>query len=166
MTKQESIKLFQDLNRLGNLKGVKFSYAIAKNIAMLKAEIESLEKAVAPSEEFMKEDEKRVALAKEHAKKDEKGEPVTVTEGGVSKFEMEDDKAFDESFKKLKEENKEIWDAREKQITEYNELLKTESTVELYKVAKCDIPNDINVMQMNSIMDLVEDSVPSPYPTK
>jgi len=166
MTKQESIVLYNNLQRLATLKGAKFAYAISKNSAILKSEIEALEKAVQPSEEFIKLDEKRVALAKECAKKNEKGEPETIVQNGVSSYVMEDDKVFEEKFKALKEEDKEIWEAREKQIKEYNELLKTESTVQLYKLSKSDIPNDITVGQMNSIYELIEEDIPSPYPPK
>jgi len=166
MNKQESVVLFQNLQKLANLKGVKFAYAVSRNSALLKEEIEALEKAISPSKEFMEADEKRASLAKECAKKDEKGEPMTITENGVSKYVMEDEKAFEEKFKVLKEENKELWEARENQIKEYNELLKTESTVKLHKITLSDVPTDITVGQMAGIQELIEEAVPSPYPAK
>lgn len=53
MKNGEALKLNRDLQDI-NLKGVKFSYAIARNIAILKPIIESLKKAQEPSVEFQK----------------------------------------------------------------------------------------------------------------
>ena len=63
-------------------------------------------------------------------------------------------------------EHQEAFDAREKQIAEYNELLKTESTIVLHKIALADVPQNITVQQMYGISDIVEESIPSPYPSK
>lgn len=165
MTKSESIALFQSLNKLGNLKGVKFAYAVSKNVSLLKPEVESLEKASTASEEFNEFEKKRVALVESFAKKDSEGKPQKTNKDGVDTYLIEDGKQeeLDEAFEKLKSENQEVWDARLKQVKEYNELLKTDSSVTLYKVALVDVPSDISVQQMYSISAIVEDATPSPY---
>jgi len=87
MKKSDSIILYQSLlpkyrdnlgnERLGllsNLKGAKFVYGLDRNLTLLKPEIESLEKASAPSEEYLKfEKEIRIPMVEGFAKKDEKG---------------------------------------------------------------------------------------------
>jgi hypothetical protein len=164
MTKNESVALYQSLNKLGNLKGVKFAYGVSRNISLLKPEIESLEKAVTVSEEYKEFENKRIALVEKFSKKDEKGKFVKVN----NNYEIEEGKQeeLDKEFEALKAENQEVFDSRLKQIEEYNELLKTESTVVLYKVALSEVPTDISVQQMFGISAIVDEAVPSPYPSK
>lgn len=162
MTKKDAVELYINLKKLGNLKGVKFAYGISRNVALLKPEIESLDKAQAPTEEYQKFDSLRLEIVKRFAKKDEKGEPIVKD----NNYEMENQATFDSAFDALKFEHKEVWDARLKQLDEYNELLKSESSVVLYKIALNDVPGDINVTQMYSINTIVEDLVHSPYPSK
>ena len=163
MKKSDSIVLFQALNKLGNLAGVKFAYAVNRNLALLKPELESLEKASAPSEEYMKfEKEIRIPMVEKFAKKDDKGKPIQKD----NQYEIEDQKGLVKAFAKVKEENKEVFEAREKQVLEYNELLKTDSDVVLFKISKDELPSNISVAQLNGIMAIVSEDIPSPYPTK
>ncbi len=161
MTKQEVIGLYKALNQLGNLKGVKFSYGVAKNLAIIKPEIESLEKASTPTEEYMNFEKVRISMVEQFAKKDEKG--VAVQENNVYIIEDGKQEEMESAFEALKSEHKEVFDGRQKQIEEYSELLNSESTISLYKVNLADIPADISVQQMNSIMPIVDDSIPSPF---
>ena len=162
MIKSEIINLFQSLQKLGNLSGVKFAYAVSRNIAILKPEVEALNKALEGSDEFKQFDEKRVELAKKHAKKDDKNKPL-VNRG---QFEIENQEAFDAEFETLKSEHQEVWDARQKQVDDYNDLLKTESELQLYKVSLTDVPVNITVAQMHSISDIVTEEITSPFPVK
>ena len=45
MTKQDIVELWQGLNKVRHLTGVKFAYAVAKNINILKPEVTALEEA-------------------------------------------------------------------------------------------------------------------------
>lgn len=168
MTKGETISLYNNLQKLGNLKGVKFAYARARNISLVKPEIEALEKALEASDEFKKYDEERVELAKEFAKKDEKGNPVKVKNAqGQEIFDgLENNPEWELAFEALKEENKEVLEARDEQVKEQNELLKTASTLQLYKVALSDVPADISGTQMEWISEMVSEDMPTPYPVK
>ncbi len=76
---------------------------------------------------------------------------------------MENLAGFTKDFEALKEEKKEVWKFREKQIAEYIELLKSNSDVQLYKISLESIPEDITVTEMYSIREIVEESTPSPY---
>lgn len=164
MTKSESIALFNALNTLGKLKGVKFAYAVSKNVSLLKAELESLEKASAASKEFEEFEVKRIAMVEKFAKKDKDGK----AEKKGNNYIIEDGKQaeLDKEFEVLKKENKDVWDARLKQLEEYNELLKTDSSVKLHKILLSDLPTDITVEQLYSIYSVVEDNIPSPYPAE
>ena len=164
MTKNDSIALFQSLNRLGTLKGVKFAYGVSRNISLLKPEVESLEKAAAVSEEYAEFEKARIALVEKFAKKDDKGKFIKKS----NNYEIEEGKQeeLDKEFEALKAENQKVFDARLKQIEEYNELLKTDSEVKLFKINLSDVPTDISVSQMYSISAIVDEDIPSPFQGK
>lgn len=159
MTKQEAVNLYINLNKLGNFSGAKFAYGVSKNINLLKVEVDALDKAFAPSEEYKKFDEERMVIVKKFAKKDEKGEPIVVN----NNYEMEDQEAFDVEFNALKANNQEVWDSRVKQLKEYGQLLESDSEVVLYKIFLQDIPEVIKVNQMFGINAIVNESIESPY---
>ena len=166
MTKGDNINLYSALSdkKLGSLQGAKFAYAISRNLSLLQPEIDALKKALEASDEFQKYDEARVELAKSHAKKNDKGEPETTKNAqGQETFVLENQEAFDKAFEALKEEHKATLEARQKQVDEQNELLKTESTVTLYKVSLADVPNAITADQMKAISEIVEDAILSPF---
>ena len=168
MTKEELLLLNQGLQKVLHLSGVKFAYAINRNLDILKPEMEALEKAAKPSEDYLKFDAERIELVEKYAEKDEKGKAKQVpmaTNPQQTEYVIEEgkQKELDKEFGKLKEKHKEAIEAREKQVKEYNELLKTETTkLEFHKVNISDIPNQINGIQMNGIKDIIIDSVVSP----
>jgi hypothetical protein len=167
MTKLDNITLYKALSdtKLGSLPGFKFAYAISKNLAILKTEIEALQKALEPSEEYKKYDEKRIGLAIKYSKKGENGEPKTIvnpTNPNIFEYELEDKEGFKNEFEGLREENKDVISAREAQIKEQDEFLKTESTLELYKVSLSDVPQNITVAQMQDISPIVTEDILSP----
>ena len=114
MKKNEILQLYRALNTLGQLQGVKFSYSISRNLAILKPEIEALEKASTASEEFIEMDKERIKLVEEYAEKDEKGKPKKKGNEYVIPEDKKED--FENAFEAFKIEHKELYDAREKQI--------------------------------------------------
>ena len=159
MTKNEVVQLFSALNQLGALKGVKMAYGVSRNLTLLKPELESLEKASVPTDEYKKFDELRIEMVKKFAKKEDKGEPVITG----NEFELEDKAGMEKAFDELKAEHKEVWDARMKQMEEYNELLKTDSSVVLYKINLSDVPADITVAQLHGISAIISEDIVSPF---
>ena len=159
MTKGEALVLFKNLNQLGNLNGVKFSYAIARNISLLKPELESLEKSMELPESFKKFDTERIELVEKYAEKDENGKPKKEkAENGSEQYVMgKEEKKFEKEFAILRTKHKEAVNLREKQIEEYTKLLTTDSQVGLYKIKLDDIPSEITARQMAGIYEIVED---------
>ena len=158
MLKSEAITLFRNLNSLGGLKGVKFSYAVAKNLNILKPELESLEKSMEGSDSFKEYEGKRIELVEKHADRDKDDKPMQEDiEGGKQYVVKANKKAFDKAFEALKKEYKTALDARKKQTDEYLELLTTESEVVLHKIKLGDVPTEITTSQMAGIYDLVEE---------
>jgi len=167
MLKKEVVALYQGLNRVGNLSGVKFAYAVSRNLAILKPEIEALEKITEPTDEYKKFDEERVKLVEKFALKDDKGKAKMVsmkenpqlTEYVVDPLKQEE---LNKEFEDLKNEYKEAVEGRENQIKEYNELLNTESEIQLHKISQSEVPNQITASQMNSIFAIVDEEIVSP----
>lgn len=111
-------------------KGVKLSYAIAKNRSALRSEIEAIQEADKPSEAFKAFEERRITTAKAHALKDEKGQPKVQ---GTA-FILEDPIAFEQTLSIIREQHKPAIEEREKQIKELNKLLDEYVDVSLYHV--------------------------------
>lgn len=158
MTKEEILNLSESLNDIKNLKGVKFAYFVARNIQIINSEIENIKKTLEPSKEYAEYNKKRIELAKKYSKKDDKGNPLTKKiNDSMINYELEDEKGFENEFNKLKEENKSILDIRKQQEKEFNDLLKTESDLTLFKININDVPNEITGEQLHNIINLIEE---------
>ena len=153
MTKRELLNLYISLNKLGHLQGVKFAYGIAKNINILRPEVEAIQKAQDAAPEYIKFDQERIDLAQSMANKDEKGNPET---NGMSyAITLRED--FDREFKKLQDKYDEAIKDREKQMGEYEELLKEEVEVKLYKIKLSELPEAITTEEVNKIFNIIEE---------
>ena len=152
MKNKEIIGVYQALSKM-DYQGCKFSYFVAKNLSVLGAEIDVIQKTIETSEAFAVYDQKRVELAEKYAKKDKEGKTVIVKNA----YQIEDQKAFDKGFEKLNKENKTVVDARAKQIEDYEKLLEEESKVAPYKIKQENLPEDMKTFDLRSIFDLIEE---------
>jgi cell fate (sporulation/competence/biofilm development) regulator YlbF (YheA/YmcA/DUF963 family) len=131
LTNQELVDLVNGLHKVKDLKGVKFALVVAKNIEMLQKELEHIDEASKPSEEFMK-----VSTEVQDCMKNGK----------------------EEEAKKLEEENKKLVDERKVQIEEVQVLLKEESTINIYTVYSNQLPGDITADQIMSVRNIIIDN--------
>lgn len=154
LTKKEVLDLHNGLHAVGNLSGVKFAYAVSKNIAKLKSEVVAFQEAYVPLPEFLAYEKERFALAEEYAKKID-GKAQKTIENGVERFVIENEKVFEKKLEALKKKHKKVVDAREKQIKDFEELMKEEIEIDLYQVLVSDIPEGISAKQMTSILPIV-----------
>jgi hypothetical protein len=154
MKNKDLYTLSQGLESVGNLVGVTFGYAVNKNKRIIKGEIEVLEESIKTSEGFSEFRKKQEEIVKKYAKKDEKGEFI------IKNFNYDiigNEQEIETAIAPLKEEYKEVIEARETQIKGYNELLEKESGIKLYMVKKEDLPKDITAKQLEGIFDIVEE---------
>jgi hypothetical protein len=151
MTNSKIIELYNGLLEITNLKGVKFSYAVAKNISILEKEVEVLRTTTKESDDFKQYEKERIELCKKLSKKDEKGNPTLVN----GQYIMENKETFDAEFKTLGEVYKLELDNRKAQLENFEKLLKVESTVELFKINIDQIPEDVTTAQMNVLYPLI-----------
>ena len=159
MTKGQTISLYRNLNQLGQLGGVKFSYAVARNINLLKTEIETIESTMKASPEFMAFENERIALLEKHAEKDEKGKlKKEIAENGSQQYVVGvNEKKFQKEFDVLKVKHKDAITAREKQADDYTKLLITESDFKPYMVKLAELPKEINARQTAGIYEIIEE---------
>jgi len=159
MKNKEILQLYNALQDVSNLSGVKFAYAVSRNINKVKPTLNSLEEAINPKEEYKEFESKRVELAKKYAKKNENGEPVTNTDldNNTKTYEIENQKAFQKEMTKLQKEYAQAITNREKQIEEYKNLLEEETQIDFYKIKKENLPEDITAQQLTGIFAIIED---------
>lgn len=140
MFKQDAVNLFNGLNSLGGMSGSpKFAYAVSKNLALLKPEIEAINKAGEVYEQ------KRMELARKYSKKNTfTGE----AEVHNNQFQLDDVAGFNTALQALREED---------DYKNYQELLNQPSDFFPYKIKLADLPTGINVQQMNAIINIVEE---------
>jgi len=124
--KRDLVNLMQGLLQVEDLKGVKFALIAAQNKELISEALKDVELKAEPTSEFK-------ALAKE-----------------MQHFDME--KQQDEIKAKEEEEgNKEIIDARKKQMEEVDKLLEASVEVDLKKLSESQLPKDINLRQLEAI---------------
>lgn len=146
MQKKELLNLYEAIKIVGDLRGMKFVYAMAKNVNLIKDEIDSILKAVNTDEKKEFED-KRIELAKKYSKKDKDNKPIMINNSYI----IGEEEKFNKEFSSLKKEYKECLDKEEK-------FLKTEAPkINFYKIDKDDIPEGITVNQLSNIFVLIKD---------
>lgn len=153
-------RLKQALEGLGSVENVSFAYCAVKNLKLLEKEIEILEEVRKPSDEFMKNFQPQVdELVKKHSKKDEEGNPELSDgpQGSTIQVDPANKAKFEKEFAKLEEENKPLVDQRMEQLTKFNDLLQEEVEIELVKIKKEDLPENIKVAELYGISDILED---------
>jgi ribosomal protein L11 len=134
-TNRELADLMQGLMAVKDLKGVRFSLQVTKNINLIKSELEHIEEAAKPSEEFLE-------IAK----------LVQVIEGSGKT-----DEEKKEEVAKLEEKNADLVADRKKQIDEFNNMLEDEIEVSLFKISEKHLPEDITAQQLMGINQLIKE---------
>jgi hypothetical protein len=131
----------------------RLSYALAKNLAALRTEVEAIKKADTPSPEFLEYDHKRVEVCKLYSFKNPNEEPVIEN----NKFVIADQEALDRDIGVLRQTYSVTLEDRDKQAKELQKLLMEDVDVEFYPV-KADLfleegalaPNAPNLVRLFS----------------
>lgn len=131
-TKQEFVDLINGLFQVQELKGKKFSLLVSKNLNILQKNLEDIQKAGTPSEEFL-----------------ELAQKVNMIASGKAPDSQE-------QIDKLEAENKELVEARKEQMAKVAEMLKEEIELELNMLPEDTLPEDVTAKQINSIINIIE----------
>lgn len=155
ITKRDVLILNTGLNEVGHLTGLKFVYAVAKNLSIIKDEVAILQKSSSYNEDFITFQLERVKLAEEHAVV-EKGIPQKILDGGNEKFIIEDRVSFNKEFDALKTKHGKALDGRVKQLKDFDKLLDEKVELDIYVISREIIPKEITARQMSNIFNMIE----------
>ena len=144
MRNKDLLILNQSAGELGNLKGLKMTYAVVKNLKKIGRELEVIRES--QPKEYKEYEAERIKLAESLSKKDESGKSI-ITNGHYSFDNIEE---FKLELEKLNERYSGI-------IKEYSDFMESESSVIFHMVDFEDIPNDITLQQMAMIEDWIKE---------
>jgi hypothetical protein len=153
MKKRELYDLYEGLNNVAELKGVKFAYAVNKNKSKILSELKVLEKSAEASEEYKGYEKERIALCEEHAEKDKDGKANIVS----GAYDIKDRATFDKALDALKETHKKALDDHANHVKDFEVLLETESEVEIHKIKLEEVPQEISVKQLENISLIIQE---------
>lgn len=148
-------------NRLSGQKtNVQFHYTVAKNKRLLVPELECLQEARVPSEEFTSYQKERIDLCKEYCKKDEDGTPIVLDpDTPTSRFDFEEDQKeiLDNAMKPIAEKYKNVIEEQDKKEKDFFDLLKEEVDIpfNLFKLKY--MPEEIIGEDVEILFDLIEE---------
>ena len=153
--------LKQGLDSVGGLTGIKFAYAVAKNLRLVATEISVLDELRVPSEAFAEYEKERIALCEQHSEKDEDGKPRMANGGanGVFTFAIANKAAFEAELDELRTQHATAIKERDDQMRRCEEFLQEESDLDLHSVKLDDVPKEISAGQMSAILEIVRDEV-------
>jgi hypothetical protein len=153
MTREELFKFGLGLSSVLGLRGVKFSFAVAKNLRKINKEIKDIKEALAPDEDYLLYDKERAGLAKKFAKKDEQGVEMkeAVPELGGERYIVENQSAFEDAINGLKEVHAEAVAVQDLKIEKYKDSLLEEIDFEIHKISMDEVPENITPAQMEAI---------------
>ena len=154
MKKRDLFGLLAGLQAVGNLRGVKFVYAVARNARLLQAETKALQAAAQPDEALQALERARIALCTEYAEKDEAGNARV--SGASFVIDASKRAQFDDQVAALQGEHAEVVSRREEQLREYEALLDEEADIQLHRVTEEHLPQDITAAQLTAILDMVD----------
>jgi hypothetical protein len=126
----EFVELINGLFSVQGLKGVKFGLLVSKNIRILQNELDYLEAAAKPSEEFVELSVK------------------------VNQLISEGSKA--EDVQKLEDENVDLVELRRTQMSELEELLDETTKIDLHTIPEDCLPGDISGEQITNIDKIIK----------
>jgi len=150
----ELIELSQGLTAVDPLRGVKFTYAVAKNNIAIRKEIQSCKAALKETKQHKEYNKKRIEICEKHADKNENGKPIFK---GDTYSGVVGNKDFEKEIDDLKSKYSNAISERKKAIEDYNELLEQEVDVNIHKLKREDLPVDITAGQLTGIMPIVTD---------
>lgn len=141
----------------GNLAGVKFAYALSKNLRLIEPIVKSMADSLQPGAEFKAYNLERVQLAEKHCIKDASDRPVIAD--GKYQFTPQDRITFDARLNDLQVKFADAIAERKQQEDDYIALLDSEideQTLPVFHIVKlADVPEGITAGQLEGIHQLI-----------
>jgi myosin heavy subunit len=132
----------------------KFKYAIGKNTKLIDNAIKDIKDMAKWKPDYISYAKERAEIRKSLAVK-ENGQPIVVNNDYV----VEDEEAFDETMKPVKEKYKEAIDEQEARAKKLEESMFEEIEVELHTIPQVNVPEAITPGQLSGIISLIDEEV-------
>jgi hypothetical protein len=148
------------LDTFSSRENTRLHYAIAKNLAKLRPEIEAMDKAQEGSEAWKAFEKQRHDLAESHAKRGPDNQPLTEptklpdgrTIAGLKSFVIEDKAGFDLVRKALEAENAKLLEERKEQLDNFLLTLETFTEIDFHQIDFDLVADDKGLQKENSDM--------------
>lgn len=161
ITRNELKALAIGLKNVSTLPGVKFAYAVAKNLRTIGVELKDASSSIVAFEasaEFLKMESDRIKLCESHSELDDIGKPKMVLGPTGQNYIIADQTAFDKALKELREVTHAETQNKHKAIMDdYNNLMAESIEFELYKVPLSAVPENITAALISAIMTIIEE---------
>jgi hypothetical protein len=151
--RSEVIPIWNTLYKLKNVGDKSLTFYIQRNLIFLEDEVKSivaLQESGTPSEKYIEYDTKRLELGRYYSTKDENGEPTFKDLKFI--FTEKNQKAWNDAFRDLTTEYKDIIIEQDKTVNELNRLLIEEIEIEFQKIPFVLIPEEINYSEISKIV--------------
>lgn len=156
MKNRELFGLEKGLNSVGKLTGVKFGYAVAKNLTKVMSELETIKSCLKKDDTWLEVEKKQQEIHVEFCDKNADDSPAVTN--GMYTFNAQKD-AHDKALAKLEKNNQDAYDARNKLNEEYNEFLEKDVSPDfkLHKLKIEFVPEAITTQQLFGILPILEE---------
>lgn len=156
--KRELIEIYNALSNLGKTKtNARFAYDVARNMNYMKAEIESINFASRPSEEFQKLEVERIELCRKMARKGPDGKPLLEGIPPFDTYVFDDKSVFDKAFEDLKKKHAGVFEDEQLRRGSYLKLLEDNVQIE-FKVLKLKLFPEVQPADMAKIFFMIEEN--------
>ena len=156
ITNKQLHDLYVGLHKVGNLNGVKFSYIVSRNIAMIKSDVLALAKAQNATEEYKLYEKDRLELIEKHAVKKD-GKFQFKKENGAEVYVLTDENKYLEALVSVQAKHNEAIVLREEQTEDFNLLMNEEVEINIHRLPVEHIPEAITAIQMAGILLVVDE---------
>ena len=156
MKNRDLFGLEKGLNAVGNLQGVKFGYAVSKNLERVMSELKSLTSTLTKDEEWQAIENLQQECHKKYCDKKDDGSQVVIN--GMLSF-VEKGKEHEKALDAIEKKHKDAYAKRKELVEEYNKVLDEEvsSDFRIYKLKLEFVPEIITTQQLFGILPILED---------
>lgn len=143
------LNIYDALEQMKTLKGTMFAYKIIKNQSLIESDYKTLQDIIKPTEKFKEYSSKRNDLVEKYFEQ-ELSNTLKLKSGLNSSDYISELNVLNKEYKKEIE-------SREKQIVDLNSILSQDVDINLSKIDKKDLPEELSLVQIDDILELIKD---------
>lgn len=153
MNRRQLVQTWNTLQELRDIDTVKAAYFVAKNLRILKPEIEDIQRVAQQdgSPGFQEFEAERITLAKAHSRTTANGDALMVD--GHFDLDPEKECAFTKAFAELSEKYKDALAKENQRALDVKEFLDEDVAVEFYTLAEANICAGIKARHIETFME-------------